>query len=214
MSYCTCCIVPKDILDRLATDKRLSAELRRSAAQSARISDAIRGVRERAGLLTSVSFATGGHLVELGTAPQVVVYDCQHTQTLPGAPVKPTTKDPAAKRVFKETASVAKFYETVFSRNSIDNAGMTLVSSIHYGDKFNNAMWTGMQMLYGDGDGKIFIDFTKGNDVIGHELTHGVTQHSLHLSFSKRRGRPEREHVGLLWFHVPAVGSRSRCSSR
>ena len=43
-------------------------------------------------------------------------------------------------------------------------------------------------MVYGDGDGQIFIDFTKGNDVIGHELTHGVTQHSLLLGYVNEAG--------------------------
>jgi Zn-dependent metalloprotease len=43
-------------------------------------------------------------------------------------------------------------------------------------------------MIYGDGDGSIFVDFTRGNDVIGHELTHGVTQHSLQLAYSGDAG--------------------------
>lgn len=62
-----------------------------------------------------------------------------------------------------------------------------MMASIHYGSKFNNAMWNGSQMIYGDGDGSIFIDFTRGNDVIGHELTHGVTQHSLQLTTRTKR---------------------------
>ena len=65
---------------------------------------------------------------------------------------------------------------------------MTMMSSIHYGLKFNNAMWNGSQMLYGDGDGSLFVDFTNGNDVIGHELTHGVTQHSLQLAYAGDAG--------------------------
>src|SRR5437763_1654500 len=40
----------------------------------------------------------------------------------------------------------------------------------------------------GDGDNSIFVDFTQGNDVIGHELTHGVTQHSLQLDYSDDAG--------------------------
>jgi hypothetical protein len=66
--------------------------------------------------------------------------------------------------------------------------GMTLISSIHYGVSYNNAFWNGMQMTYGDGDGSIFVDFSRGNDVIGHELTHGVTQHSLQLNYSNEAG--------------------------
>ena len=43
-------------------------------------------------------------------------------------------------------------------------------------------------MTYGDGDGSIFVDFSKGNDVIGHELTHGVTQYSLQLNYTNEAG--------------------------
>src|SRR5262249_54098362 len=66
--------------------------------------------------------------------------------------------------------------------------GMAMISSVHYGRKYNNAFWNGSQMAYGDGDQSIFIDFSKGNDVIGHELTHGVTQHSLNLNYSNEAG--------------------------
>jgi Zn-dependent metalloprotease len=190
MLYCTCCIVPKDVLERFAGDKKLTAELRKAAAQSARISDGFRKMRSYAGDMTAAGQAAGAHLVELAAAPKVTVYDCKTTQTLPGTPVpKPkTSADATAKRTFVETTGVADFYKKAFGRNSIDNAGMTLMSSIHYGSNYNNAMWNGTQMIYGDGDGKLFVDFTKGNDVIGHELTHGVTQHTLQLAYSGDAG--------------------------
>jgi len=54
---------------------------------------------------------------------------------------------------------------------------MRLDSSVHYDSKYDNAFWNGAQMVYGDGDGVIFQRFTKCLDVIGHELTHGVTQY-------------------------------------
>jgi len=43
-------------------------------------------------------------------------------------------------------------------------------------------------MTYGDGDNNIFIDFTTSTDVIAHELTHGVTQYSLQLSYTGQAG--------------------------
>jgi Zn-dependent metalloprotease len=131
-----------------------------------------------------------GPAAELAAAPAVTVYDCKHTQTLPGTPIASPgdASDGATKRAFDETTKVAEFYKQVFGRNSIDNAGMTMMSSIHYGNRFNNAMWNGSQMVYGDGDNSIFVDFTLGNDVIGHELTHGVTQHSLQLEYSNDAG--------------------------
>jgi Zn-dependent metalloprotease len=190
MYQCTCSIVPKDVLERIAGDKKLDPELRRAAAESARLSDAFRLLRTQHGALTSLTRSSGAHLLELATTPSVAVYDCKQTQTLPGAPIgnPAKSKDGTAKRAFNETNSVVKFYKTIFGRNSVDNAGMTLMSSIHYGKRYNNAMWTGSEMLYGDGDGKLFIDFTGGNDVIGHELTHGVTQNSLQLSYTGDAG--------------------------
>jgi Zn-dependent metalloprotease len=190
MYYCTCCIVPKEVLDRLSHDKTLTQEQRKAMVDTARVSDALRNVRVQAGLLTNVSQSIGAHLATLAAAPKVTVYDCKQTQTLPGTPVpKPkASTDATCKRAFNETTKVARFYKQVFKRNSIDNAGMTMMSSVHYGVKFNNAMWNGTQMVYGDGDSKIFVDFTKGNDVIGHELTHGVTQHSLQLGYSDDAG--------------------------
>ncbi len=65
---------------------------------------------------------------------------------------------------------------------------MTLMSSIHYGVRYDNAFWNGSQMTYGDGDGRVFTDFTKSDDVIGHELTHGVTQFTAGLDYSDEPG--------------------------
>ena len=187
---CSCFIIPNDVLTKLSHDKKLSAQLRKSLVDTAQISHELRELRTQAGKLTNVAAARSSGLVTLAAAPAVTVYDCKHTQTLPGTPVpKPkTSSDAAAKRAVNQTSKVAKFYQQVFNRNSIDDHGMTMMSSIHYGEKYNNAMWNGSQMVYGDGDGSIFVDFTKGNDVIGHELTHGVTQHSLQLAYSGDAG--------------------------
>jgi Zn-dependent metalloprotease len=54
--------------------------------------------------------------------------------------------------------------------------------------RYNNAFWNGSQMAYGDGDGSIFVDFSKGNDVIGHELTHGVTGSEVNLHYLNQSG--------------------------
>jgi Zn-dependent metalloprotease len=187
---CSCCFVPKDVLTRLSGDKTLSAELRQASAFTSRVSDELRKLRTQAGEVTTASQSVGAHMLTLAAAPKVTVYDCKHSQTLPGSPVPSpkASKDGTAKRAFGETSKVAEFYKKVFKRNSIDDAGMTLMSSVHYGTNFNNAMWNGSQMVYGDGDSKIFIDFTNGNDVIGHELTHGVTQHTLQLAYKGDAG--------------------------
>ena len=43
-------------------------------------------------------------------------------------------------------------------------------------------------MFFGDGDGQILTQTTAGIDVVGHELTHGVTQHEANLTYSGQSG--------------------------
>jgi len=84
------------------------------------------------------------------------------------------------------------FYKQVFERNSIDGIGMALISSVHMGQKVNNAFWNGEQMIYGDGDGELFIRFTKSLDVAGHEITHGVVMHESNLIYQDESGGTKR----------------------
>jgi len=188
---CTCQIVPKVALERLARDRSLPAEQRKSFADTIKVDAELRRLRTQANKLTRVaSLMAAAPVAAVAPAPTVAVFDCNHGQTLPGTQVAnpATSPDATAKRVFVETTSLAAFYSQVFGRNSIDGSGMTLVSSIHYGVNYNNAFWNGSQMTYGDGDGSIFVDFSEGNDVIGHELTHGVTQYSLQLNYTNEAG--------------------------
>jgi len=183
-------IVPRDVLQRLSQDTSFGDRVRKAAADTARISIEIRKLRDQALALTSMSNLVSAAVVQIAPSPTVTVYDCKHTHILPGLPEfhLDSSRDLTAVRTLKETTNVARFYKDIFNRNSIDNGGMTMMSSIHYDMNFNNAMWNGSQMLYGDGDGELFIDFTNGNDVIGHELTHGVTQHSLQLTYADDAG--------------------------
>jgi Zn-dependent metalloprotease len=129
-------------------------------------------------------------ITALAKVPETPVFDCRQTTSLPGVAVADpaTSKDATVQRAFTETADVVRFYRECFGRNSVDNAGMTLISSVHYGVKYANAFWNGSQMAYGDGDGQLFLDFTKANDVIGHELTHGVTQFTAGLNYENEAG--------------------------
>jgi Zn-dependent metalloprotease len=59
---------------------------------------------------------------------------------------------------------------------------------VHYQTGYDNAFWNGQQMVYGDGDEDLFNRFTIAIDVIGHELTHGVTQYEASLVYSYQPG--------------------------
>jgi Zn-dependent metalloprotease len=80
------------------------------------------------------------------------------------------------------------YYLETFARNSLDNAGMPMISSVHVFRNYNNAFWNGEQMSYGDGDGRNFREFSGGLDVVGHELTHGVTEFTSGLIYENESG--------------------------
>ncbi len=126
------------------------------------------------------------------TKPKAIIllHNVKKGYTLPGTKMTAAAiaKDKDAKNVQAGVKDTWKFYYSLFKRNSIDNQGMALVNSIHYGKKYNNAMWNGRQMVYGDGDKKVFGSFTDDIDIIGHELTHGVTQYSANLDYENQPG--------------------------
>jgi len=79
-------------------------------------------------------------------------------------------------------------YQALFGRDSINNAGATLISTVHYGSNYVNAYWDGTQMVYGDGDGVNSIELGKDADVTVHELTHAVTENESNLIYSGQSG--------------------------
>jgi Zn-dependent metalloprotease len=187
---CTCSIIPKDVLERLAADPTLDDDARRSMLNAALLDTEIRELRAASSAVTRVASMSLIGATTLAPAPTINVYDCRNSMSLPGVPIPDPSGfgDSTAKRTLDETTAVVDFLQTAFGRNSIDDGGMTLLSSIHFGRDFNNAKWTGTQMLYGDGDGKIFLDFTLANDVIGHEIAHGITQYTSDFEYSDEAG--------------------------
>jgi bacillolysin len=83
---------------------------------------------------------------------------------------------------------VDDYYGAVFSRDSIDGAGGAIVSRVHYSSRYCNASWNGVLMSYGDGDGRTCLPLSGALDVVGHELTHGVTDHTSNLIYENESG--------------------------
>ncbi len=185
-----CMIVPRKVLLRLAENGSIEPGTRANLKKTALLDVQIRLLRAQAQQFTASAVSLMGRPANIAAAPAVTVYDCKNTTSLPGKQVNTpgSSKDDVARTVFETTTQVAEFFNSAFDRNSLDDAGMTLRSSIHYGEDYNNAFWNGTQMTYGDGDGQIFITFCKGPDVVAHELMHGVTQFSLELVYSNESG--------------------------
>ncbi|MCI0711783.1 MAG: M4 family metallopeptidase, partial [Chloroflexi bacterium] len=77
-------------------------------------------------------------------------------------------------------------YDLHFGRNSINDAGMTLISNVDFrqtsGVVYNNAFWDGVQMTYGDGN------FWSTDDIVAHEMTHGITDFTSNLYYYYESG--------------------------
>ncbi len=178
---CQCNIIPIDILKDLGFD------------DDAAFDEQMRKVRIAQGKAMAEGLAQMDANAAAAAAPaipSILVFDAMTLSSLPGTPVANPGGSPDAtvKRAHDEAKKVAKFYKDVFGRNSIDNFGMTVMSSVHYRLRYNNAIWNGSQMAYGDGDGTMFVDFTRSNDVIAHEITHGVTQFTSQFAYTGEAG--------------------------
>lgn len=83
---------------------------------------------------------------------------------------------------------VFDYYYDTFGRVSYDDNGSDIRSTVHYGSNYNNAAWTGNQMIYGDGDGSTFTYLSGADDIVGHELTHAVTDTTAGLVYENQSG--------------------------
>jgi len=151
--------------------------------------------KDRAALLDSafLSEFVRGHrsarqrvmLANVAGEKRRTVYDCGHAETQPprGRLVRgegdPAVKDGAVNQAYASAGTTYDFYDRVLGRNSVDDRGLRLDSYVHFSRRFNNAFWDGAEMVYGDGDQKLFVGFTQAIDVVAHELTHGVTQYTV-----------------------------------
>jgi Zn-dependent metalloprotease len=183
-----CSIVPPYMLRRLAAQDspRLSA-----VARAAK--EALRHVRtvQAARAATTAETPPGMRQPQPGPVNRSV-FDAKSGESLPGLLVREegeaATGDPAADEAYDGLGHTHSLYADVFGRNSIDGLGMPLKATVHFGNLYDNAFWDGQQMVFGDGDGEIFERFTRSLSVIGHELTHGVTQFSAGLAYRNQAG--------------------------
>lgn len=179
-----CTIIPSHMLRHLSQNG--SAHLREQAFQTLQHSERLRGQRDMLAYLGAVSLGTPAGV------KRRTIYDLAHATNLPGTLVRgegsAKSKDVQINEAYDYSGATYDFYSKVFGRNSIDNKGMRLDSSVHYYTNYDNAFWNGAQMVYGDGDSVIFQRFTKCLDVIGHELTHGITQYEAGLAYQGQSG--------------------------
>ncbi len=132
--------------------------------------------------------------VSLAAAGQAArkVYDCQNKWVqrvqLARKEGDQVSSDEAVNNAYDFAGKVRDYFKNELNRNSIDNANMDLILNVHFGVKYQNAFWDGDEMTFGDGDGKIFVNFAKSLDVLAHEMVHGVTQWEANLVYKGQSG--------------------------
>jgi bacillolysin len=119
-----------------------------------------------------------------------IVYNANNTYSLPGTQVRieggGPTGDADADNAYSYAGDTYNYYFSLFARDSVNNAGLQLKSTVHYCPNggpcpYANAFWNGQQMVYG-------TTYASARDVVGHELTHGVTQNTSHLYYYMQSG--------------------------
>ncbi|MFQ3190027.1 MAG: bacillolysin [Paraglaciecola sp.] len=96
-------------------------------------------------------------------------------------------QDPVAVSTAFNTRLVYDYYKNTFDRKSIDNKNKNLLAVIHYDLNLDNAFWNGTYMVYGDG-GDEFTPIAGCLDVVAHEMTHGVIEHTANLAYEFQSG--------------------------
>ncbi|MBA3818397.1 MAG: M4 family metallopeptidase [Deltaproteobacteria bacterium] len=121
------------------------------------------------------------------------VHSASNGTTLPGtlrrSEGQAATTDLDVNAAYDNTGSAYEAYRNFWNRDSYDNAGASLISTVHYSSNYCNAFWDGSQMVYGDGNAAQGCGpLARSLDVSAHELTHAVTSNESNLVYSGEPG--------------------------
>jgi Zn-dependent metalloprotease len=208
VTHTRCCIVPPYVLGRLAEndDPRVARSAQRTIDSDNAVRERRMVVAERTGRnpkgLVPPELVRRARGLESGRRPEVTakvpaapersIHDAEHGSTLPGKLVRAEGAKPvddvAVNEAYDGLGATWQMLWTAYKRDSLDGKGLPLVASVHYERDYDNAFWDGTQMVFGDGDGVYFDGFTSCLDVIGHELTHGLTQYTAGLTYVAQSG--------------------------
>ena len=186
------CILPPSVLHKLA--ESAEGDTRTAVLETLGLDHKFRMARAEAAARTGGRTARTITFARIGGSAQRTVYDQRHQESqTPGRVARAEGADPASddavNQAYDGLGATYEYYWTNFNRDSIDGQGMPLLGLVHYGTNYDNAFWDNAgHMFFGDGDGQALTQTAAGIDVIGHELTHGVTQHEANLVYSGQSG--------------------------
>jgi Zn-dependent metalloprotease len=186
------CILPPDLLGRLA--RAGDEDVRASALDTLSVDHRFRLARAESASRIGGFDTRPVTFARIGGRPERMIYDQQHgMDQTPGVVARAEGRDPAAdtavNQAYDGLGATYTYYWSVFGRDSIDGQGLPLLGLVHFGTNYDNAFWDNAgHMFFGDGDGRILTQTAAGLDVVGHELTHGLTQNEANLTYSGQSG--------------------------
>src|SRR5262249_15390787 len=147
-------IIPPYMLEALAKATNADPVARAAAQRSIALSDALRAER----VAFDASLRTAHRAATVGPPHKHrLVYTAAHATTLPGTLARSegqaASGDAAVDECYNGFGATFDFYNEILGRNSIDDAGMNMIGTVHYDQSYDNAFWNGNQMVFGDGDG-------------------------------------------------------------
>jgi Zn-dependent metalloprotease len=191
MRGCICSIVPPHLFERIARSG--SAEERGAALDTLSIDHSIRLARAQNAALAAQPIRRAIGRQGAQGAVHRTIFDALHrndqhaTKVLLHEGDEPVS-DSSANQAYDGLGDTFRFYWEVLTRDSIDDGSLPLLGEVHFGRRYDNAFWDGARMMFGDGSGTLFTGFTSALEVIGHELTHGVTQATINLLYTGQSG--------------------------
>ena len=184
------CILPPYVLRSVL--KNGTEEQKQAAIGTMGASNTFRAMRAHLSAATPLEVRRRRSALPQTPNKQRTIYTANNDETLPGKVVRnegaAKSGDKAVDEAYDGLGATFDFFADVFQRNSIDDQGLPLNATVHYGNGYNNAFWNGQRMVFGDGDGQLFNRFTIALDVIGHELAHGVTEDETGLVYMQQPG--------------------------
>ena len=170
--YGICHIMPPDLLKQLIGEA--SGEHKDDLLKTLLVDTRMRERRSIIGSMLSMFPAA--------SQKQLCIFDAHNTRDVRTSTSArcigdPVSSDSSVCEAYDGLDATYDLYDDVFKRKSIDDNNMPLNGYVHWGLRYMNAFWDGGKMCFGDGSPAAGIkSFTASIDVMGHELTHGVTQ--------------------------------------
>jgi Zn-dependent metalloprotease len=190
MTQQRCCFIPPSLLEQIARrgdDAQRDAALRTLAVDQTVRTARLQNMAAGAPLADALRAAVGPR-----DHPNRTIRDAEHTRRLDGPILRHEggkgAGDAAADEAYDGLGATWDLFAKVYDRNSIDDHGLALEGIVHFDRDYDNAFWDGHRMVFGDGDGTLFNRMTIAVEVIGHELTHGVTGVELGLQYLGQAG--------------------------